>query len=101
IDLSSVEDPQLVPGVIASSLGLVVRSEDLLPTILAYLSEKSFLMILDCCERVIGNVATLLDQIFQQAPDVNILTTSREILGVDGEHVHRLAPLKIPTAESL
>jgi predicted ATPase/DNA-binding winged helix-turn-helix (wHTH) protein len=100
IDLTSVEDPQLVPSVIASSLGLVVRSENLLPTIVAYLGDKRFLMILDCCERVIGDVATLLDQIFQQAPDVHILTTSRETLSVDGEHVHRLAPLEIPTAES-
>ena len=101
IDLTSVQDPRLVPSVVASSLGLVVRSENLLPTIVAYLRDKRFLMIVDCCERVIDNAAALLDQIFQQAPDVHILTTSRETLGVGGEHTHRLAPLEIPTAEAL
>jgi predicted ATPase/DNA-binding winged helix-turn-helix (wHTH) protein len=100
IDLTLVQDAQLVPSVLASSLGLFVRSENLLPTIIAYLRDKHFLVILDCCEHVIGEVATLLDQVFQQAPDVHILTTSRETVGVDGEHVHRLAPLEIPPVES-
>jgi predicted ATPase/DNA-binding winged helix-turn-helix (wHTH) protein len=100
IDLTPVQDARLVPSVIASSLGLFVRSEDLLPTIIAYLRDKRLLVILDCCERVIDDVSMLLDQVFQEAPDVHILATSRETLGVDGEHVHRLAPLEIPTAGS-
>jgi predicted ATPase/DNA-binding winged helix-turn-helix (wHTH) protein len=100
IDLTPLQDTHLLPSVLASSLGLVLRSENLLPTIIAYLQDKRFLVILDCCEHVIDEVAMLLDQVFQQAPDVHILTTSRETLGVDGEHVHRLAPLEIPTADS-
>jgi predicted ATPase len=54
------------------------------------------LLILDSCEHVIETVATLAERIFQDAPQVHILATSRESLRVEGEHVHRLPPLGSP-----
>jgi predicted ATPase len=53
-------------------------------------------LILDSCEHVIETVAMLAERIFQDAPQVHILATSRESLRVEGEHVHRLPPLGSP-----
>jgi len=41
-------------------------------------------------------VAPLLEGVFRGTERVYILTTSRESLRVEGEHVHRLAPLDCP-----
>jgi predicted ATPase len=54
------------------------------------------LLILDSCEHVIETVAMLAERIFQDAPQVHILATSRESLRVEGEHVDRLPPLGSP-----
>jgi predicted ATPase len=54
------------------------------------------LLIFDNCEHVIDTVAALAERIFQEAPQVHILATSREALRVEGEHVLRLPPLEAP-----
>jgi predicted ATPase/DNA-binding winged helix-turn-helix (wHTH) protein len=95
-DLGPLNDPVLVPGAVASTLGLLVQSRDPTPGLIAFLRDKRMLLILDSCEHVIETVAMLAERIFQDAPQVHILATSRESLRVEGEHVHRLPPLGSP-----
>jgi predicted ATPase/DNA-binding winged helix-turn-helix (wHTH) protein len=95
VDLGMLSDPKLVPTVVASMLGLSVQSEDA-RGLTAYLGEKRVLLILDTCEHLIDAVAALATQIFQAAPHVHILSTSREALQVDDEYVYRLDPLACP-----
>ncbi|HEY1941206.1 MAG TPA: transcriptional regulator [Roseiarcus sp.] len=54
------------------------------------------LLLLDNCEHVIEEAASLAAALLTRAPGVAILTTSREPLGVAGEHEHRLGPLGFP-----
>ncbi|BDA84220.1 hypothetical protein Sa4125_17620 [Aureimonas sp. SA4125] len=96
VDLSSIVDPALVPGVVASSLGLPVISSDPVPAIIAFLRDKQLLLLLDNCEQVIEAAATLSEAILSRAPQVQILATSREPLGAKGERVHPLGPLDVP-----
>jgi predicted ATPase/DNA-binding winged helix-turn-helix (wHTH) protein len=98
VDLGMLSDPKLVPTVVASMLGLSVQSEDA-TGLTAYLGEKRLLLVLDTCEHLIDAVAALALQIFQAAPQVHILSTSREALQVDDEHVYRLDPLACPPEE--
>src|SRR5271154_3539173 len=98
VDLGMLSDPKLVPTVVASMLGLSVQSEDA-RGLTAYLRDKRVLLILDTCEHLIDAVAALATQIFQAAPQVHILSTSRESLQVDDEHVYRLDPLACPPEE--
>jgi predicted ATPase len=49
--------------------------------------------VLDNAEHVIGETARAVDLLLRGGPGVRILTTSRERLGVDGEHVWTVAPL--------
>jgi predicted ATPase len=100
VDLSVLSDPGLVATAIASLLGLSVQSEDATPTLIAYLRSKRMLLILDTCEHLIDAIAALTSKIFAEAPDVHILTTSREVLQVEGEHVYRLDTLTCPPEDA-
>src|SRR5260370_6319530 len=81
-------------------LGLLVQSDDPTPSLINFLRGKRMLLILDSCEHVIETAAALAERIFEEAPQVHILATSRESLRVEGEHVHRLSPLGSPPYEA-
>ncbi len=95
-DLGPLNDPMLVPTAVASTLGLLVQSDDPTPAIVSFLRDKKMLLILDSCEHVIATAAALAERVFQDAPNVRILATSREALRVEGEHVLQLPPLESP-----
>lgn len=96
VDLATLTDPSLVPTAIASMLRLSVRSADPVPSLISYLRERRMLLILDNCEHVIAAAASLAERIFQAAPSIHILATSREALRVQGEYVHLLNPFASP-----
>ena len=96
LDLGALEDPRLLASMLASQLGVVAVSDQPLPAILTFLREQRMLLVFDSCEHVIGAVAALTENIFRDAPDVHILTTSREALRAEGEQVHHLPPLECP-----
>lgn len=96
VDLAALSDPDLVITSILLMLGLPAQTDDPLPALLAHLRDKRMLLILDNCEHVITAAAPLASDIFHAAPEVHILATSREALRVEGEQVHRLAPLAVP-----
>ena len=101
LDLAAIKDPQLVAAALASQLGLSVVSQNPIPTILAFLSERGVLLLLDSCEHLIEPVAALAEELFYGAPRVHLLTTSRESLRVDGEWVHHLLPLECPPRDAV
>ena len=96
VDLAPLTDPLLVPSALAAQLGLGVHSGNPLPSLIAFLREKQILVVLDNCEHVIDAAAALAEQIFNGTKGTHILATSREALRVEGERVHRLAPLAFP-----
>lgn len=96
VDISAVAEPRLVAATIASTLGLTVQNEDVLPALLQCLRTLRVLLVLDNCEHVIDATATLAERIFQEAPGVHILATSREALRAEGEHAYWLPPLASP-----
>jgi predicted ATPase/DNA-binding winged helix-turn-helix (wHTH) protein len=95
-DLSLLTDPSLVPSAIAATLGLKVKSDNPIHSILCHLRQKELLLVLDGCEHVIETIAPLAERIFREAPRVHILPTSREPLRVEGECVYRILPLETP-----
>jgi predicted ATPase/DNA-binding winged helix-turn-helix (wHTH) protein len=95
-NLGPLNDRMLVPGAVASALGLQVKANDSIPCLINFVRDKRILLIFDNCEHVIDTVAALAERIFQEAPQVHILATSREALRVEGEHVLRLPPLEAP-----
>ena len=96
VDLGSLTDPADVPSAVASALGCSVQGPDPEPYIRAFLADKRILIVLDNCEHVIEAAAPLCERLFGGAPSLHLLTTSREALRVEGEHVHLLRPLDSP-----
>jgi predicted ATPase len=67
IDLAPINDPDLVPGTVATALGLPAGGKDLIPLIAARLSENPVLLILDNCEQVVDAVAVFCEALFEEA----------------------------------
>jgi predicted ATPase/DNA-binding winged helix-turn-helix (wHTH) protein len=99
IDLGSLRDPTLVAATVASGLGIVVRSHDPVPDVVSFLRDKRILVILDCCEHLIGSSAALAERIFRETTQTHILVTSREPLLATGENVYGLPPLANPPGD--
>lgn len=100
IDFATVAKPALVEATLASSLGVVTQTDDALPALVEHLTSRRMLLVLDNCEHVIDAVAVLAETVFQEAPNVHLLATSREAMRIEGEHVYWLPALPGPPAGS-
>ena len=96
VDLDSVTDPRHVARAVATSLGLALKSKDPGLELVDLVRSRRLLIILDSCEHVIETVALLAEQLYQETEQVYLLTTSRELLKVGGEHCSRIPPLDFP-----
>jgi predicted ATPase/DNA-binding winged helix-turn-helix (wHTH) protein len=96
VDLESLTDPRHVAGAVATSLGLALKSKDPGLELVDLVRSRKLLVILDSCEHVIEAVASLAEQLYQQTEEIHVLTTSRELLKVEGEHCCRIPPLDSP-----
>ena len=101
VDLVALSDPTLVSGSVASAIGVAQIAGDSISSLVELLRDRRMLLVIDNCEHVIETVAPLLETIFEGADRVCLLSTSREALRVEGEHVHRVAPLEYPAAGTL
>jgi predicted ATPase/transcriptional regulator with XRE-family HTH domain len=102
VELARLADPVLVPQSIAEVLD--VREEpgrQLSITLSAALREKQLLLLLDNCEHVIEACAQIVDSLLQGCPQLHILTSSREALGIAGETSIRVPPLAVPNPRDL
>lgn len=96
VDLVSTTDPSLVLTTVAQTLGLrSTTSEPVHERLKTYLRQRQMLLVLDNFEHVIlagPQIVALL----KAAPNLTILTTSRELLHVSGEHDFPVPPLPLP-----
>jgi predicted ATPase/DNA-binding CsgD family transcriptional regulator len=96
-DLAPLGDPGLVAVTVADVLG--VRQEPgraLLDVLVEAVGGRRLLVLLDNCEHVIGTCAKLADALLRNCPELALLATSREPLGIDGEYVYRVPSLGLP-----
>src|SRR5258707_1137467 len=96
VDLEGLTDPRNVAGAVATSLGLALKSKNPGLELIDLVRSRKLLIILDSCEHVIEAVASLAEQLYRQTEEIHVLTTSRELLKVEGEHCYRVLPLDCP-----
>jgi predicted ATPase len=97
VDLSTVEQGRLA-DLVADATGVdMPRGQDRHASLGASLRASSAVLCLDNAETVLDEVAPLVEALLDHAPRLRILATSRERLAVHSEHVHRLAPLPLPS----
>ncbi len=97
VDLAPVTDANLVPQVLAGTLG--VREEPgrpALETLTLYFHGRETLLVLDNCEHLVEACAGLAQSLLSAAPRLKMLATSREALGVPGEAAYRVPSLAFP-----
>ena len=97
-DLAPLSDPDLVAVTVADVVGVRLEpGRPVLDTLVDAVGERSLLVLLDNCEHVIDSCAKLADALLRGCPNVALLATSREPLGVDGERVHRVPSMGTPS----
>ena len=97
VELAPIHDPELVPQAVFTALGLQDHSSSwALSTLGGYLADKRPLLILDNCEHVHEAAAALAGTLLRACPDLRILATSRQALGVTGEVVVDVPTLSLP-----
>jgi predicted ATPase/class 3 adenylate cyclase len=94
VDLAVLSDPELVSQAVASALGLHVVDSGV-QNLASHLEGRRVLVVLDNCEHVVDACAELVDGLLGACRELQILATSRESLGVDGEHVFRVPSLSL------
>src|SRR3712207_4003409 len=86
VELASLADPSLVPQAVASSLDVREQpGRSLIETLSDYLGSKKVLLVLDNCEHLIEACAELAEALLRSCPELRVLATSREALGITGE----------------
>jgi len=96
VELASLTDERLIPGALASVLGLSTLGDQPVAALVAHLRSKSMLMVLDNCEHALDAVATLAESLLKGAPGIHLLATSRQPLRGEGEFQYHLAALAVP-----
>lgn len=83
VPLAAVSDAALIPGVIAQSLKMGLSSAEML----AYLRDKTLLLVLDNCEQLVEGIGWLVE-LLAHAPGIKLLATSRERLQLAEEWLY-------------
>src|SRR5262249_12562463 len=101
VELASVGDASSVPAALGTVLGITPQGDTpLRDRIAETLSGRQMLLLLDNCEHVLTASASVAEAILAASASVTILTTSREILGLDGEAAFSVTPLTVERGEA-
>ncbi|MFF8376342.1 BTAD domain-containing putative transcriptional regulator [Streptomyces sp. NPDC015661] len=110
-ELAPVRDPEAVPEAVLAAVGAretVLRGagaeelrggDDPLARLVEHCAGRRMLLLLDNCEHLVAAAAELAETLLARCPELRVLATSREPLGVPGEAIRPLGPL--PTGMAL
>lgn len=73
--------------------------DDLLASVTKFVRDRRTLVVLDNCEHVREEVASIVPHLITLCPGVVVLATSRERLGIAAEHRYRLPQLDVVGAD--
>ncbi|HTT59153.1 MAG TPA: adenylate/guanylate cyclase domain-containing protein [Acidimicrobiales bacterium] len=100
VELAPLSDPDAVASTISSVLGIATQAgRPALETLVDALVPQRILLVLDNCEHLIGDCAKVADVILRRCPEVHLITTSREPLGIGGETIYRVPSLSLPATD--
>ncbi|HLF00497.1 MAG TPA: AAA family ATPase, partial [Anaerolineales bacterium] len=96
-EFAPLADAALASQATASALGVREQAgRSLSETLCDHLRSRHTLLVLDNCEHLVAACAQLAETLLSVCPDLRILATSREPLGVPGEMVWGVPPLTLP-----
>jgi predicted ATPase/DNA-binding SARP family transcriptional activator len=94
IELAEIAEPGDVPRVVADTLGVTESpGRALTESVATALRSRRALVVLDNCEHVLAAATALARAVAEGCPDVRVLASSREPLGISGERLIEVGPL--------
>ncbi|MFD0360714.1 BTAD domain-containing putative transcriptional regulator [Nocardia sp. GCM10030253] len=106
VELAAVHSPQEVVRAATSALGigasgLLEPPPDPIERLVDALARADAVLVLDNCEHLIDEATRLAVELLSRCPRLRIIATSREPLGLAGEHVCPVSPLPLDAATRL
>src|SRR5215218_588340 len=102
VELAPLADPSLVAQAVASTLGVREQpGRSPTETLSEYLGSEKVLLVLDNCEHLIEACAELAQTLLRSCPELRVLATSREALGIAGEISWSVPSLTLPDLRRL
>ncbi|MDQ1569525.1 MAG: hypothetical protein QOF79_199, partial [Actinomycetota bacterium] len=96
VDLAPITEPELVSVTTARLLGLPDQpGRSATEAVLRFIADRQMLLVLDNCEHLLDATATLVIELLGSCPEVTVLATSREPIGMTGEAIWRVSSLSI------
>ena len=96
VELGTLDEGSLIGDTIASALRLKQANPGAIHTLVAALAERHMLLILDNCEHLLDPVVEVADALLRRCPDLRIIATSREALGMAGESLMPVPSMSLP-----
>jgi len=97
VEFATIDDAAQVIETVAAALDLRQEADrPLTATLTGFLRARRLLLILDNCEHVVAACARLAETLLRACPQLRILASSREPLGIAGETAWPLPPLSLP-----
>jgi predicted ATPase/DNA-binding SARP family transcriptional activator len=97
VELAPLADPTLVAQEVAAVLRLVEEpGRTPIQNLAEAVGQRRAVLVLDNCEHLVEACAQLSDGLLRRCPNLTILATSREALGIAGETVWPVPPLSLP-----
>jgi predicted ATPase len=94
VELAPLRDPTLMAHTIAIALDRPLRSpSDPIADVVDFVGDKTVLLVVDNCEHLVDACAEALNTLLRAAPELRVLATSRQPLGIAGEHIWTVPPL--------
>jgi predicted ATPase/DNA-binding NarL/FixJ family response regulator len=101
VELAGLENPELLAHTVCEALGIEGRSaRRTLGALADHLRDMTALIVLDNCEHLLQECAELTETLLQSAPQLRILTTSRQVLGIAGEQTLTVPALSLPDGDA-
>ncbi len=98
VGLDSIAEPDLVPSVIAATLGLTPSGSTApLNSLIDYLRQRELLLVLDNFEQIV-DAAAVVSGLLREATRIKVIVTTRIVLRVSGEREFAVPPLGLPPA---
>jgi non-specific serine/threonine protein kinase len=97
VELAEVTDAELVELAVAGALGVRAQpGEQQGAALSGWIGDRQALLVLDNCEHVLTAVRSLVGRLLRSCAGLKVLATSRQALGIPGEHVFIVPPLSTP-----
>ncbi|GAA3773322.1 BTAD domain-containing putative transcriptional regulator [Micromonospora maritima] len=108
VELAPITDPADVARAVLDTVGRRERTRetvrptlrDTLGRLVDAISADETLIVLDNCEHVVEAAARLAEELLGRCPGLRVLATSREPLGIVGEALEPVPPLRLPPADA-